>query len=383
MKYFFYNKFFSLLDFFKIKDFLINCLACLRNKSTYKCFFDPLKNDITKNILTKKQKHEIDIFYKKHYGKKVSYIWHNLFTMHSDKFDVKYIPFDIFLEFVDIMNTKLNYSRILEDKNFIYLCANFAEIKAPERFFYSINNIFFDSDNNIISKESFYQKMTNIGEVFIKPTKLNTSGNAKNCKIIKMENGVDIYSDLSIKDLIKKYYNTDFVVQKKIVCHKSISDIYSNSVNTFAISSLIWKNKINTPTYVLKIGRGNKIVDWEGLTSNSLVIGIKEDGTLYDFAFSPAEKKKYYSHPDTGFVFKDYKIELFPKVRESVIKLHSAIPWLMFCNWDITIDYAGNPVIIEMENPAGWGLIFQTALGKPYFGENTAEILSFIRRFQT
>ncbi len=383
MKYFFYNKLFSLLAFFKTRQFIIKIFVYLRRESTYKYFFDPLKKDITKNILTKKQKLETDLFYKKHYGKKVSYIWHNLFTKYTGIFDVKYIPFDIFLKFIDMMNTTHNYSGILEDKNFMYLCASFTGIKIPERFFYSINNNFFDSNNNIISKESFYKKMANIGEVFIKPTKLNTSGNAKNCKIIKMANNVDTYSGLNTETLLKKYHYTDFVVQKKIVCHKSISDIYSKSANTFAVSSLIWKDKINTPIHVLKIGRENKTVDWEGLTSNSLVIGIKEDGSLYDFAFSPAEKKKYYAHPDTGFVFKNYKIDLFPKVRESVIKLHSVIPWIKFCNWDITIDCEGNPVIVEMENPAGWSLIYQAALGKPYFGENTAEILSFIKEHLT
>ena len=90
-----------------------------------------------------------------------------------------------------------------------------------------------------------------------------------------------------------------------------------------------------------------------------------------------AQIMKYYAHPDTGVVFKNYKIELFPKIRETVIKLHSTIPWLKFCNWDITLDYNGNPVVIETEKPVG--IDPQLSLGKSCFGDYTEEILTFLK----
>ncbi len=371
------NIFLSIFGGYRMRSFIFSCSAYIRRKNLYKYFSDQFDYGLNKNILTKEQKFEIDKFYKKNYGKKIDYKWHNLFTMYSGKFDVKYMPFDMFLKFTDIMNTKRNYYEVLKDKNFLYLCANFAGVKAPKRFFYSINNNFFDSESNIISKEEFYEKMSNIGEAFIKPAAFDNTGFAKNCRIVNMVDGMDVYSKLSIKDLIEKFYDENFIVQEKIVSHKSISNLYSKSVNTFAVSSLIWNNQIKITNCILKIGRGNCFVDWNGLKSGCLLIGINDDGTLFDYAFCIGEKKKYYAHPDTGVEFKNYKIDLFPKVRETVVKLNSSIPWLKFCNWDITFDCDGNPVVIETERPVG--IDPQLSLGRSCFGDNTEEILNFLK----
>ncbi|WP_372518640.1 sugar-transfer associated ATP-grasp domain-containing protein [Candidatus Ruminimicrobiellum ovillum] len=375
------NLFLSIFGSYGMRSFIISCSAYIRRQYLYRYFANYFDSALNKNILTKEQKVEIDKFYKENYGKKIDYKWHNLFTMYSGKFDVKYIPLDIFLRFVDKMNTEKNYYEVLKDKNFLYLCADFAGVKTPKRYFYSINDNFFDFDNNIISKESFYEKMSNIGEVFIKPTAFDDSGFARNCRVVNIVNGTDIYSGTSIKDIIEENYKKDFVVQERIVCHKSLSDIYSKSVNTFSVSSLIWNNQIKIINYAFKIGRENGFVDWNGLGSKSLLTGIKDDGCLYDFAFCIKERKKYYAHPDTGVKFKDYKIDLFPKVGETVKKLHSAIPWLKFCSWDITIDKEGTPVVIETEKPVA--VDSQLILGRAYFKENTAEILSFIGKNKT
>ena len=271
------------------------------------------KTDKT-DILTKKQKHEIDTFYKKYYGKKISYIWHNCFTKYSGKFDVKYIPTNIFKDYMFSLNFKDNhYYEILEDKNFLYNIAKTAGIKTPKRYFYSVNNMFFDGNDNFVSKEKFYKQISNAGEVFIKPTEIRNTGSAKKCRIINMVNGIDIISKTSIKEIIEKDYNMDFIVQEKIVCHKSISALYSKSVNTFGLTTIILNNEIKTMKTLLKIGMNGNIFDYGGASNKGLLIPIKEDGTLYDRAFCLNEKKEYFSHPDTGITFKGYKIDLFPK----------------------------------------------------------------------
>ncbi|MBR4632117.1 MAG: hypothetical protein IKO48_02205 [Elusimicrobia bacterium] len=221
--------------------------------------------------------------------------------------------------------------------------------------------------------------MSNIGEVFIKPANFRNSGYAKNCRVINVIDGIDIRSKMSIKDIIEKYYKKDFVIQEKLVCHKSISDIYPESVNTFSIYTFVLNNEIkiiNKP--ILKIGMGDNITDYSGLTSEGLMIGIDNDGTLFDSALCTKQDKWYASHPDTGFVFKNHKIVNFQKVLETAKKLHSCIPWLHFCRWDITIDSAGEPVAIEVERPSE---IFQQQIlyKEGFFGKYTEGILSFIR----
>ena len=64
---------------------------------------------------------------------------------------------------------------------------------------------------------------------------------------------------------------------------------------------------------------------------------------------------------------------------ESVKKLHSCIPWLKFCKWDVTIDIDGEPVLVELERPSE--LFPQQVLYKEgIFGEYTEELLSLLKK---
>ena len=364
----FFANFYSKLHFFKKR---------VIDQEYHYSFFK--KEDLLKNVLTKEQKREIDNFYKKYYGKKIPHLhlWHNLFTQYSGHFDVKYIPADIFKEYLLRLDIKNKAWNILQDKNFLYNIAKVADVNIPKRYFYSINNNFFDSDNNIISEDEFYKQMSNIGEVFIKPTQLRYTGSAKNCKLVNVSDDMDTYSNTNIKDLIKKCYTHDFVVQEKIVCHKSISDIYPKSVNTFGLNTILLNNTVKVLKPGLKIGMNDNIVDYGGIKQKGLLIPIKEDGTLYDYAFCLNEKKKYYTHPDTGVPFKNYKIDLFPKILEAATKLQKALPWLPFCGWDFTIDESGNVLVIEVESPSC--TVVQTVYGEGFFGEYTEQILSFLK----
>jgi len=266
---------------------------------------------------------------------------------------------------------------MLQDKNFLYNIAKSLNINTPKRFFYSINELLFDSDNNIISKKEFYKRMSNIGEVFIKPTRSDDIENANKCNLLNIKNGVDIYSNISIRTLIEKNYTGDFVIQEKTVCHKSISDIYSKAANTFCVNTIILNNKVKVLSSVLQIGVGDTTLDRSGLNNNSLLILVNKDGTLHNWAVCPKDGKKYYAHPDTGIVFKNYKIELFPKILETVKVLHLSVPWLKFCNWGVTLDLYGTPVILEMKRPSY--IHNQLLLGTGIFGEHTEEALSYLK----
>ena len=335
--------------------------------------------ELKENVLTKEQKLEIDSFYEKNYGKKIPYIWHNLFTKYSGNFDVKYMPVDLFLKIVYAINGKTSgYSEILTDKNFLYKIANSVGVKIPKKHFYSVNNILFDSANNIISEEEFYKRMADIGEVFIKPTRINDTGYAQNCKIINVVNGIDTYSQESIKDIIAESYNKDFIVQEKIICHKSISDIYSQSCNTFGLITLIINNKVKVLMPMLKIGMNANKIDFAGFDKKGLLISVKNDGTLSDYAFCLNDRKKYLSHPDTGLIFKDYKIDLFPKILEAATKIQSSIPWMPFCGMDFVINEQGDVLVLEIEAPAC--VLNQILYGKSFFGEDTEKVLSLIKK---
>ncbi len=335
--------------------------------------------DVKKNILTKKQKKEIDEYYKKYYGKKVPYMWHNLIVHYNKFLNVRYIPPNVFLEIIENLNKKIKNNYIVCDKNLLYNFAAKTKVSVPKRLFYSVNNLFFDSSNNKISKENLYNQMSNIGEVFIKPSTLYNSGYARNCRIINVVDGVDTYSNTSIKDIIEKHYTEDFIVQEKIVCHKSISDIYPNSANTFSVYTFIWNNEVKILKTIFKIGMGGNFTDYSGIAKDGLIMGINNDGTLFDSALCIKQDKWYNAHPDTGVIFKNHKIINFPKVLETTKLLHYCIPWITFCRWDVTVNVDGEPVFFEAEWPSE--MLQQQILYKDgFFGEYTEDILSSLRR---
>lgn len=332
--------------------------------------------DVKTNVLSKEQKQEIDSFYKKNYGKKIPHIWHNFIVNLNNKFDVRYMTPRIFIKITEKINSNLD--SVIYDKNFLYNIANSANIKVPKKIFCSIKNLFFDSDNNVISKGDFYKGMFNIGEVFIKPTQTVNSGYSKNCKLINVIEGIDVYSKKRIKDIIEKNYNKDFIVQEKVICHKSISDIYSTSVNTFSVYTFIWNGEIRTINKpILKIGMNGSVTDYSGIQEKGLIIAIDNEGFLSEFALCINQCKWYTSHPNTGLVFKNHKIENFQKVFETAKKMHSYIPWLGFCKWDITIGVNGEPILMEVESP---GEMFQQQVlyKEGFFGEYTEELLSWL-----
>ncbi len=356
-----------------LKETLLELYLGFDRYKKSKHYFNKLwKPSFKKDLLTKKQKQDIDNFYRQYYGKEISYKEHNLIMNYNQQFDVKYIPTKLLLKFVDSLNTNSYRYNVFKDKNFLYNIAKLAQVQIPKRYFYSIKNLLFDSNNNIISKQDFYKQISNIGEAFIKPT--IDSGGGKGCKIINIVNGIETNTDIAITNFFDKYYREDFVIQEKISCHESISNIYSKSVNTFIVFSYIWNNEITTLSSLLKIGTNGNLID----NIEGIFIAINKDGYLADTAFCSGNDKKYFEHPDTKLIFKNYKIDLFPKVLEAAKKLHSIIPWMGFCKWDMTIDKQGNPVVIEMEKPISSSFL-QIATGKSMFEEKTGEILTFLK----
>ena len=128
---------------------------------------------------------------------------------------------------------------------------------------------------------------------------------------------------------------------------------------------------------ILKIGMNDNIFDYGGSSNKGLLIPVKEDGTLYDRAYCLNEQKEYFSHPDTGITFKGYKIDLFPKVLEAAKKFQASVPWMPFCGVDFTINEHGDVLIVEMEMPSC--SVIQCILGESFFGEDTEQILSYLK----
>lgn len=323
--------------------------------------------------LTHEQKNQIDTLYGVNYGKKVPYIWHRHFMAFTGRFDAKYFPELLYIpEFEAYMNLNKAYNYVFSDKNILPFFTESAGVRIPKTILSCVKGIFRDNKNHIIDINDALKLLYDVGKVFIKPSV--DSGSGKNCAMVNISSGIDLISEKTVEQIISNM-GENFVVQELIVCHKSISDIYPNSVNTFRIITYLWKDKVNSVPTIMRIGRGGNFID--NAHAGGMFIAVEDDGTLHKTAFNEF-KEEFDFHPDTKICYEGYKIELFPQVLLAAKRMHEMIPEIGVVNWDFTIDSEGKPVLIEINISGGSIWLPQMAHGKGAFGENTDEILRWM-----
>lgn len=323
-------------------------------------------------ILSEDNKKAIDEFYLTNYGNKIPYTWHKYYSAHSGVFDCRYFP-DLLLRpyFEHYINLNRNYAFVFEDKNVLPYIASSADVKMPKTILSRTCGIMRDGDSRIVSDREAQDILTSNGEVFCKSSTGSYGG--KGCFVADFN---------VIKEPVKEVLDdlgSDFVIQEKIVCHKSIASIYPKSVNTFRVITYRWKEDFIQLPVFMRVGQGGNVVD--NGAAGGMFLGVHDDGSLTDKAVMPYNTC-ILSHPDTGFVFKGHRIEHFEKVCDAAKRMHGMMPMVGMVYWDFTIDKEGEPILIECNIFSGTIYAIQMTHGVPAFGDRTAEVLQWIRKMK-
>ena len=270
------------------------------------------------------------------------------------------------------MNYDLNYNRVYEDKGVFPYVAKEAGVKIPETLAKKVCGVLYDGDNNIISESRLIESMMDKGEVFSKPSRHSCGGSG--CSVINFCKETKASTHQKILSL-----GTDFIIEKKVIPHPSISKLYPLAVNTFRVITYRWKDEfMNIPVF-MRVGQGGAVVD--NGAAGGMFVGVKPDGCLTDKAVMP-NNTNISVHPDTKVPFKGHVIEHFSKVVDAAIHLHRHIPQIGLVYWDFTIDNEGDPVLIECNIMNGTIYAVQMTHGVPAFGDHTAEILQWIKKMK-
>lgn len=332
------------------------------------------KKVYTKVQLTKEQCADIDRFFIENYGKKIPYTWHRYYTAFTGIFDVRYFPELLYIpEFEHFMNYYDQYNNVFSDKNIIPMIAQSVGVKTPAPIISVVKGAYRNSQNNVISRKEAQEILHDFGKAFIKPSVDTNSG--QGCAIVDFADGIDKESQKSIDELFD-LMGKDFVVQELLTCHSSISALYSKSVNTFRVMTYRWKDSIKTTPTTMRIGQGGAYLD--NVHAGGMCIFIDNEGYLGDKAFTEFGDE-YLEHPDTHILFNGYQILEFPKVLAAAKRLHEAIPQMGVIHWDFTINENGEPVLIEGNMVNTSVQLIQRPSGQSAFGEDTAEILQWVR----
>ena len=358
-----------------IYDTTEDLLAGRAHKAEIAKFRDPKRVAILEQVkLTDGQKRAIDDFYVENYGKKISYTWHRHNLAISGNFDARFFPELLFIpEFERYMNQPSEYATVFEDKNLLYLFADKAGVRTTRSLLTRTAGIYRDANMKELTEREALDFAGNVGKCFAKPTVGTCSG--QGCGAYDFDDGADRGPGLEIKTLLDEL-GTDFSIQEPITCHRSISALHPESVNTLRVMTYRWRDELRVLPMLMRIGCGKSAVD--NAHAGGVFIGVSDQGLLAPSALTEFNER-FTKHPDTGVVFDGSRIFGAETVIGAAKRMHATMPQVGIVSWDFTVDEDGEPLVIEANIRGGSIWLPQMANGVPGFGDATADILRWLR----
>lgn len=156
-----------------------------------------------------------------------------------------------------------------------------------------------------------------------------------------------IYKDSDHKD-DKELYNRCVkdrnVVEQCIESCKELKSFHPQSLNTIRVVTIAGKEKACVFSGVLRTGVGKSVVDNSHAGGISAQINVKDGIVETDGANSNGEK--FVSHPDSGIIFKGYRIPNWDTIVNTCCKLAIELG-NPITGWDVVINNEGDLEIIE------------------------------------
>lgn len=318
---------------------------------------------------------QIQQFFLNNYGNRIDIRWHKLYQSFTGKYNVDYFPEIIFSSKLEPLLCDRNIARQFTDKSMVELLyKNIDGLYIPKTIVLCCSGVYYDGDRNVLTREKALMLLNNCGKKIIKKTVDSCSG--RGVLIIDVKNGIDEKNNQTVDELLKMF-DGNFIVQELITNSNDIRKIYDKSLNTFRIITYIIDGKLYHVPVTMRMGKSGNEVD--NIHAGGLFIGVNDDGTLLDTAFTEFQER-YNFHPDSKLKFKGYKINHVKEIIDIAYKCHGRTPHLKLISWDFTINDKNQVTLIEV-NLNGQSIWFpQMANGKSAFGENTKYFLQLLNK---
>lgn len=161
-----------------------------------------------------------------------------------------------------------------------------------------------------------------------------------------IKNGKIKFDGDECKAFIRGLGGREYLVQDRLIQHEEMSRLYPNSVNTIRIITI--KDQQGKPQFfnaLLRVGANGNVVD--NCAKGGLLVGIRDNGFLGEEGFfKPPYGKKTMRHPDSGVVFKEFKIPYYKEAIQNCLSFHQKLKGVHAIGWDVAITGNG-PVFIE------------------------------------
>ncbi|WP_053990115.1 sugar-transfer associated ATP-grasp domain-containing protein [Mangrovimonas sp. TPBH4] len=282
------------------------------------------------------QKKEIPFYYFKYlYRKNVDNYQDYIGTKEANR--IKYKDTFHKEEYLTIISNKLNFSLFCKQNDLpvpALISYNF-----ESHFFYKKQLYVVEKGKELLDFFKMVFEDSGHSVIFLKPISLYGGTGCYRLSKDNLEKDLELHRDFILQNCC--------IHEEVVIQHENVNKIHPNCVNTIRVETFIDKqNEIHILSAFMRFGVGSGFVD--NAHAGGFYVGIDlESGTLREVGHQYMEYggAEYTEHPDSGFVFKGYKIPFFKEVKELVFQAVNCLPD-RYIGWDIAVSKDG-PVIIE------------------------------------
>lgn len=164
------------------------------------------------------------------------------------------------------------------------------------------------------------------------------------------------------------------LVQRLVQQHCDLDQLYSRSVNTLRILTLMDRDdRIHVISALLRCGMGDSAIDnW---SAGGVAVGVDMSGGVLLATAFDKRGREYLTHPDSGVKFAGFRLPMWGAVLEFAKQVQGSFPYHPMLGLDVAIEDRG-PTIIEIN--AFPDFILQEQASGPLLG--TAENFRLFER---
>lgn len=149
--------------------------------------------------------------------------------------------------------------------------------------------------------------------------------------------------------------NKQYLIEDAIVQHEKMNELYSGSVNTLRMVTLV--NNQNEPHFMYALIRmGQKGAKVDNISSGGMYAPVNAEGIITHAAFCDKEGFCHDIHPTSGTKLVGFEIPYFKEAVELVKKAALVIPGMRYVGWDIAITENG-PILVEGNNFPSYDMV--------------------------
>ncbi len=271
--------------------------------------------------------------------------WLYVFAIMQGKFREGWMP-DNFYHMVVVPKITKGLAHVTHIKS---LTGILLETEALPDIAYHVGGIHYDRDLNVISLKRLKEIVGSHGYAYVKK---DESGGGKAIR------------KLAPADLSEETLTADCVLQRPILPHPVLAEIFPGAVATFRITTARTPDGgLSERGAFLRVGGAS--TGWVMALDSVDVAVMDEEGTLDELGYDE-HWRAWSAHPDTGVAFAGRRVPEFRRAVELCLKLHAKAPHMPVVGWDLAVNRDNGIELIEW-NGGHCDIKFCEAHSGPYY----------------